>query len=84
MKVARLSSLIEKIQSEASETPGFLHEWLDGDEETKRAVERRVKRMFKLYETQGMALFMLPIPPRSQDTFSHLFEGVSLRPSLST
>ena len=56
MKVARLSSLIDKIQSEASDMPGFLHEWLDGDDETKRAVERRVRRMFKLYESQGSVL----------------------------
>ena len=53
MKVARLNCLIDKIQKESGETPGFLHEWLDGDEEAKRSVERRVKRMFKLYESKG-------------------------------
>ena len=53
MKVARLTSLIEKIQSEDGKTPGFLHEWIDGDEEAKQVVERRVKRMFKLYESKG-------------------------------
>lgn len=52
VKVARLNCLIDKIQKESGETPGFLHEWLDGDEEAKRSVERRVKRMFKLYESK--------------------------------
>ena len=56
MKVARLNCLIDKIQNESGETPGFLHEWLDGDEESKRSVERRVKRMFKLYESKGTFL----------------------------
>lgn len=78
-RVSRLSKLISKIRDDPV-LPGFLFEWVEGDEGLKTAVVKRVKRMFALYKSQDYKSKTQYLGQFDSHFLEHLeTEGVSVK-----